>query len=181
SFDVTLDSTAPTGGTLTVNGVAASGAGTQSYDNDGSFTIGVRTDYTEAQSATASGLAFSTLSRSSASYSAADTCGTYGAPTTLVGTPAQSGLATGCYRYTLTGTDNVGNTVGISTVVKVDTTAPSAPSLTPSNATGGAYYPGSGTRVYFKPDAAAGAFDIAASATDNDSGIASYTFPTGAA
>src|SRR5205807_261175 len=45
SFDVTLDSTAPAGGALTVNGVAASGGGTQSYDADGSFAIGVRTDY----------------------------------------------------------------------------------------------------------------------------------------
>ncbi len=179
SFDVTVDSTAPTGGALTVNGVAASGGGSQSYDNDGAFTIGARTDYAEAQSATASGLAFSTLSRASASFTSADTCGSFGAPTTLVGTPAQSGLATGCYRYTLTGTDNVGNTISISTTVKVDTSAPAAPSLTLSNATGGAYYPGAGTRVYFKPDAAAGGFDIAASATDGDSGVATYQFPAG--
>ena len=95
----------PTAGALTVNTVAASGGGTQSYDSDGTFTIGTRTDYADA----ASGLASSTLTREQGTLSA-DACSAYGAPTTLVGTPAQSGLATGCYRYVLTGTDNVGNT-----------------------------------------------------------------------
>src|SRR5207237_9966817 len=104
-----------------------------------------------------------------------------GGPTRSGGNPTQSGLATGCYRFTLTGTDNVGNAVSTSTIVKVDTSPPTAPHLTLSNATGGAYYPGSGTRVYFKPDAATGGFDIGASSTDSDSGVASYTFPTGAA
>ena len=50
NFTLTSDSTAPTGGALTVNTVAASGGGTQSYDDDGTFTIGVRTDYTDASS-----------------------------------------------------------------------------------------------------------------------------------
>src|SRR5207253_3900575 len=104
-----------------------------------SFTIGTRTDYAEAQSATASGLASSTLVRTNASFSSPDVCGSFGSPTTISGNPAQNGLATGCYRYTLTGTDNVGNSVSISTTVKVDTTDPSAPALTLSNAGGGAY------------------------------------------
>src|SRR5439155_8877928 len=145
----------------------------------GSFTIGTRTDYTETQSATESGLASSTLVRTSASFTSADTCGAFGSATTLVGTPAQSGLATGCYKYTLTGTDNVGNSVSVWTVVKVDTSAPAAPTLSFANATGGSYYPGSGSLVYFKPDAAAGSFDVSASASDGDSGIGSYTFPAG--
>ena len=42
------DSVVPTGGALTVNTVAATGGGSQSYDGDGSFTIGTRTDYTDA-------------------------------------------------------------------------------------------------------------------------------------
>ena len=63
--------------------------------------------------------------------------------------------------------------------MKVDTSDPAAPTLTPSNPTGGAYYPGSGTRVYFKPDAANGGFDISASSSDSDTGIASYGFPAG--
>jgi len=47
------------------------------------------------------------------------TCGAYGSATTIIGTPAQTGLAAGCYRYTLTGTDNADNTVAISTTVKL--------------------------------------------------------------
>jgi hypothetical protein len=172
-FDLTADSTAPTGGALTVNGGAA-------YSSTGNFPINVRTDYSEAQSATQSGLASSTLVRTSAGFSAPDVCGSFGSPTTISGNPDQNGLSTGCWRYTLTGTDNVGNSVSISTTVKVDTSDPATPALTLSNASGGAYYPGSGTRVYFKPDAANGAFDISAGSSDDDSGIASYTFPTGA-
>ena len=173
------DSNDPTGGALTVNGTAASGGGSGSYDSDGNFTIGTRTDYSETQSATESGLASSTLVRTSASFSSADVCGAFASPTTIVGNPAQNGLATGCYRYTLTGTDNVGNTTSIQTTVKVDTSDPSAPTLTISALGGGAYYPGSGTRVYFKPNAANGTFDLTASSSDSDTGVASYGFPAG--
>ncbi len=181
SFTATADSTAPAGGALSVNGTAASGGGSSSYDQDGTFTIGLRTDWTETQTATESGLASSTLVRTTAAYTSADTCGSFGSPTTLVGTPAQNGLTTGCYRYTLTGTDNVGNTTTITTTVKVDTSDPAAPSLSFNAVGGGAYYPGSGSRVYFKPDAANGTFDISASSTDADTGIASYSFPAGSA
>ena len=43
------------------------------------------------------------------------------------------GIVSGfCYRYTLTGTDSVGNTASIFTIVKLDTTAPNfgSPALT---------------------------------------------------
>ena len=63
TFTLTADSAAPAGGALAVNGVAASGGGTQSYDNDGSFTIGLRTDYTD----TTSGLATSRPARTARS------------------------------------------------------------------------------------------------------------------
>ena len=89
-------------------------AGTASTTNAASFTIGTRTDYTDA----ASGLASSVLTRAFAPLTGT-TCGTYGSPSTITGNPAQSGLATGCYRYTLTGTDNAGNTASIFTVVQV--------------------------------------------------------------
>ena len=111
------DVTAPAGGALTVNGTAASVGGTSS-DAGGTFTIGTRTDYTETQGAAASGLASSTLTRDSATYTNG-VCGTYsGSPTTIVGNPNQT-LATGCYRFVLTGLDNVGNTVSVTTDVRV--------------------------------------------------------------
>ena len=61
----------------------------------------------------------SVLTREAAPLSGG-TCGTYGAPTTISGSPAQTGSADTCYRYTLTGTDRVGNTSALTVVVRVD-------------------------------------------------------------
>src|SRR5206468_128544 len=166
SLTFTDDSNAPTGGALTVNGGST-------YSTSGSFAIDVRTDYSETQSSTESGLASSTLKRAAASLTN-NSCGSYGSPTTIVGSPAQS-LATGCYLYTLTGTDNVGNTASLSTTVKVDTSDPSAPSFAFSNFVGTTS--AVGNAVYFLPTSS-GSFDITASSSDGDSGIAGYTFPT---
>jgi hypothetical protein len=114
SFTVTPDTTAPTGGALTVNGVPATSVGSVSANTTGSFPIDLRTDYTEAASSSASGLASSTLTREFGT-----TCASFGTPTTITGAPTQSGLSPGCYRYALTGTDNVGNQVSVSTTVTV--------------------------------------------------------------
>ena len=61
------------------------------------------------------------------------TCGSPGSTTTLTGAPAQSGLATGCYTYVLTGVDNAGNTTSVSTVVQV---RPRVTALALTNGTG---------------------------------------------
>jgi large repetitive protein len=129
------DSTAPSGGALTVNNVAATAITPVSYDTDGSFPIDLRTDYTDGGGE--SGLASSTLVRTSATFSSADTCGAFASPVTIPGSPNQSGLATGCYKYTLTGTDNVGNTVSILTIVKVDTDNPNISLTNPGTPVGG--------------------------------------------
>ena len=98
----------PTGGALTVNGtVARPAAARRATTATARSRSASRTDY---NADAVSGVATSTLTREHGTLNA-DACSAYGAPTTLVGTPAQSGLATGCYRYILTGTDNVGNTV----------------------------------------------------------------------
>ncbi len=121
SITFVSDVAGPTGGALTVNAVAASGAGTTSLDKDGSFTI-ARTEYTIDAG---SGADTSVLTVQTATLAAdGTTCGSFGSSTTIVGAPAQSGLAEGCYRYTLTGTDRVGNTSSMSTTVKVDKTTP---------------------------------------------------------
>ena len=52
--------------------------------------------------------------------------------------------------------------------------------MTPSNATGDAYYSGTGTTVWFRP-AGSGSFDVTASSSDADTGIQGYTFPTAGA
>jgi hypothetical protein len=164
----TDDSNAPTGGALVVNGGAA-------YSTTGSFPIDTRTDYSETQSTTESGLASSTLTRAAASLTN-DSCGTYGSPSTIVGSPSQS-LPTGCYLYTLTGTDNLGNTASITATVKVDTSDPSAPTFSFSNFTGTTS--AVGNTVFFLPTSS-GSFDVTASSSDGDSGIGSYAFPSAA-
>ena len=180
SFTAQSDTTAPTGGALTINGQTASPGGTTSYLTSGTtLPITSRTDYGETQTATASGLASSTLTMKTGTLSA-NTCSSYGAPATITGTTTQTVASGNCYQFTLTGTDNVGNNTSITTTVKVDTTAPSAPTFAFANTTGGVYYQGSGTVVYFNPASGAGSFDITASSTDAETGVGSYTFPIGA-
>jgi hypothetical protein len=83
-----------------------------------------------------------------------------------------------CYRYTLTGTDRVGNTATISTVVKVDTSAPSAPALTLSAATGNTYITSSTSVLINAQATKSGSFQVAATTSDADSGIQKVNFPT---
>ncbi len=181
TFTITPDTTAPTGGALTVNGTNATGAGSTSYNSSGSWTIGTISDYTDS----GSGLTSSVLTRQSATLSssngiAAGNCGSFGSATTIGSraTPiAQALTGPTCYLYTLTGLDNVGNTVTITTTVMVDTTGPSAPSLTLSSATGNTYI--SGTTAYINAQAGkSGSFQAQATSTDNDSGLLKVNFPS---
>src|SRR4029077_3591201 len=103
SLTAQSDPPAPSGGAVTANGTAASGAGTSSYLTSGTtLTINSRTDYTETQSATESGLASSTLTIPPATLTG-NTCGSYGAPATITGTTAQTVASGNCYLLTLTG------------------------------------------------------------------------------
>ena len=74
--------------------------------------------------------------------------------------------------------DNVGNVSSVSTqTVKLDTSAPTAPTgFTFSSATH-AYWPGSGSTVYFQSGGSGGFTVAAAGSTDGDSGVAGYTYP----
>jgi hypothetical protein len=176
TLTLTNDTTVPTGGVLSVNSTAASGVGTTSTSTTGSFSIGTRTDYAETQGTTQSGLASSTLVRDEAPLSADGTgaCGTFASATTIVGTPAQSVATDKCYRYTLTGTDNVGNSVSISTIVKVDT-PPNAPVLT-ITATGGFAF-ANGTTAYYGTTGTSSSLAVSATTSDPETGIQSVTFP----
>ena len=128
-----------------------------------------------------SGIASQTFTRATATL-VNDICGSFAGsdPVTITAGNDADTLTTGCYRYTLTATDNVGNQVVTqSAIVKVDATAPTAPTLTLSNATGSAHYPGSGSTIWFRSAAGAGgSFDVTASSTDAQTGVASYSFPT---
>jgi hypothetical protein len=180
-FTITPDTTNPTGGALTVNGTAATGGGSTSYSNSGAFNINAISDYGDS----GSGLASSTLTRQSATLSSSDgvadgSCGSYGGATTISSrsTPISQTLSgPTCYLYTLTGTDNVGNTTSISTTVKVDTSGPSAPSITLSSASGNTYI--NGGVVYINSQSGrSGSFQASATSSDSDSGILKLNFPS---
>jgi len=177
-FSVVPDTTAPSGGALTVNGTAATAAGSSSYNLTGGYPIATRTDYTEAQSPTQSGLRSSTLTLATAALSN-NACGTFGTPSTITGAPTQSEPA-GCYRYTLTGLDNVGNQASVSTTVLVDNSQPTTPSLAFSGTSGNVFLKTSTNALYFRP-AAGGAFTVTAASTDAQSGIREYKFSSLAA
>jgi hypothetical protein len=167
TIDFQADDTGPTGGALTVNGIAATSGGSTSTARLG-FPINVRTDFSADAG---SGFASSVLTRETAPFTGG-TCGSFGSSTTITGNPTQTGLTTGCYRYTLTGTDQVGNTSSVSTVVRYDATAPTQ-SVSLSSAGGASL---TGTNIYTR-SAAAGSFTLTSAVTDDQTGPASVVFP----
>ena len=85
-----------------------------------------KNDFAETQTANASGLATGTnvITRASATLSN-NACGSF-SEAVPVSTPSDTVPADGCYRYTLTGVDIVGNqATATSTIAKVDTVKPS--------------------------------------------------------
>jgi hypothetical protein len=105
-------------------------------------------------------------------------CGTFGsfAAVTLV-SGTDTSLATGnCYRWQVKVKDNVGNVSppAASTDAKVDTTPPTAPNL---HFAGLVNAGATGNVVYYRPSAAA-SFTISAAASDPESAVTSYSFPS---
>jgi Chitobiase/beta-hexosaminidase C-terminal domain/PASTA domain len=159
TFTVTPDSTAPAGGSISVPAYSAS------------TTVTI----TSANFADAgSGIGTNVITRSVADLSGPGSCGSYSGSTT-VSSPDTVPTDGKCYRYTLTGTDNVGNTATVTDEVLVDTTAPSAPALTLSESVAGLH--ADGTTLWFNGSAANGDFTVAAAASDAQSGIAKVGFP----
>jgi len=120
ALTLTPDSVGPIGGALSVNSTVATSGGSSSLTNATSYSIS-RADF---NADTGSGVASSVLTVRYAPW-LNHACGTYGPATTITASPTQTeSSGDGCYRYTLTGTDNVGNTSTLTTTVEVDTTPP---------------------------------------------------------
>ncbi|MDX6448958.1 MAG: hypothetical protein QOD08_1421, partial [Gaiellaceae bacterium] len=166
SFTVTIDSSAPTGMSASVAGgyaVATSIPVTLANGSDTGSGLDVSSAVLERDEAPLSGGACDPFP------------GSWTTVTLSGGNDAtvQNGK---CYRYRYSIYDRVGNQ-GISAAsatVKVDTSAPSAPSLTFSGLTN-AFDNGSGT-VFYR-GVAAGGFTVAAASSDAQSGVASTSFP----
>ncbi|HET7572565.1 MAG TPA: hypothetical protein VFJ77_07850 [Gaiellaceae bacterium] len=138
TVDVTLDvdTTAPapnpgpdtstlgSSGDLIVNGARA-----DTYSTTGTYDASWA-PFTETEASGAAGLLSSATTREVSTLTN-NTCPSYGSASDISGTNPthESSLATDCYRYTLTGTDNVGNATTIQYVVKVDRTGPSGGSI----------------------------------------------------
>jgi hypothetical protein len=172
SFTVNADSTAPAGGALKVNGTDATAVPTSSYLTAGSsVSIDSRSDYTDA----GSGIATSTLTMETGTL-AHNGCSAWGAPATIAGTTAQSVSNGHCYRFTLTGSDHVGNTASISTVVMVDTTAPTTTGVIFSGlSAGNTYDDGHGT-LWYRPSTGGAFVATLTGAADPETDVAGYTF-----
>ena len=127
STTVRVDRIAPTGGAVTVNGAAASGAGSTSTRTTSDVDVTTLVAYADAES----GIASSTLVRTFAPMSAG-VCGAFdpASAVTVSGTGVISGLADGCHRFTLTGTDLAGNASSVFTTVRLDASAPTSGSIT---------------------------------------------------
>jgi hypothetical protein len=167
------DSTAPSGGSVDGTGLTGTG-GRYSTSTAISVAFAKGTD---------SGVGLATtgflLQRATATLTAG-TCGTYGGYTTIVTDPATSPYADtvtdqACYRYQYVAADLLGNSGTYSGGdVKVDTTAPSAPSLA-SSALTNTYL--SGTNLYYRAAAGSGSITLTASSADAASAVLSYAFP----
>lgn len=159
------DSTPPAGGSVTANVGSA-------YNHTGSVPLSV-SNFTDS----GSGIASNALTRSSTTL-AGGSCGTtWSAPVAVTpsGGVDPATLSTGCYRYTLTGIDNVGNTASVaSSTVEVDTNAPAF-----ALATGGTAVLASGSTVYFA-GSGAGSFTVTASdAATGVTGLSAGALPSG--
>jgi hypothetical protein len=180
-LNVTIDNTAPSGGSVDAIGLGGTGA---RYSTQTSLTIALSRGTDPG-----AGLAVGhQLLRASATLTSTGTsdgvCGSFGTftqvgalnPGATVSDPGLPDKA--CYRYKYIVPDALGNKATYqSPDVKVDATPP-PPSTLSFSASGNAFWPGAGTAVFYRPTATSGSFKVTASANDLISGIADFTFPS---
>ena len=170
-----IDVTGPTGGSIDATGLV--GAGSR-YATSTTLSLAL------AKGTDPSGVAVTgnLVLRATASLTG-DTCGSFGSYSLVTGgTDPSSTLADtvadqACYSYQYVVLDTLGNaTTYTSPSIKVDTSAPSVPTLAFSAFTN-TWWPGSGSTVYYRSGATPGSVTVTAAATDPASGVASYVFP----
>ena len=171
------DTTGPTGGSVDASNLGGTGG---RYST--STTLSLVLDPGDDPSGIADSGA--TLKRATATLTNG-TCGTFGTYTLVTGgtdpiSPKSDTVTDhACYRYEYAVTDSHGNPrTYTSGDIKVDTTAPAAPTLGFSAFTNAA---STGSTVYYRSAAANGSFTVTPSGSDAQSGLSSYTYePFGA-
>jgi YVTN family beta-propeller protein len=168
------DTTGPAGGLVDASGLVGTGS---RYASSTTLSL-VLAKGTDASGVAATG---ATLKRATATLTGG-TCGAFGTYTTVTGgtDPASPKSDTvtdqACFSYQYVVLDTLGNaTTYTSPDIKVDLTAPAAPSLAHSAFTN--TYWSSGAVVYYRSAASSGSFTTTSTATDTTSGIASHAFP----
>ena len=164
------DLAGPTGGSVGATGLVGTGS---------QYSTSVSLNLVLAAGSDPSGLdsANARLDRYSAPLSGG-TCGTYGDAETVATAPTspRTDLVDDarCYVYEYVVADSLGNaTTYSSSEIKVDTTAPTAVSVSGTSGTNSHVV---GSTVFYRSNAA-GNFSVTASASDAESGIAGYGFP----
>ncbi len=170
-----IDGAGPTGGSVDSSGLVGNGG---RYSTSATLNLAL-TKGTDPSGLAASG---NTLSRATATLTGG-TCGTFGSYALITGgndpvSPKSDSVSDqACYRYRYIVSDTLGNTTTYTSPdIKVDTTAPAAPTLG-FTAFSNTYWPGSGTTVYYRSTATSGSVTTTATTTDVTSGILSYAFP----
>lgn len=173
TITTTNDVYGPTGGSVDAAGLVGTGA---RYSTSTNLSVAFSKG-TDSAGVAATG---AQLQRATASLTSG-TCGTFGGYALVAGgtdpvSPKTDTVADqACYRYHYVVQDTLGNpTTYASGDVKVDTTAPSAPSLGFSALTNAS---ASGSTVYYRSAASSGGFTVTASGADSGSGIGGYGFP----
>ncbi len=174
------DSEGPSGGSVTATGLGGTGF---------AYTVSTSASLTLVKGTDASGVATTgnLLQRAAATLTSDGTsdgvCGTYGDFATVTGgtdpssTKVDTGLVTGCYLYQYVVLDRLGNsTTYTSGEVRVDTTAPGAPTRS-FQTSGSTYWNGTSSLVYYRSAAPSGSFTVTASTSDPASGVLRYNFP----
>ncbi|GAA4731986.1 hypothetical protein GCM10023350_14200 [Nocardioides endophyticus] len=169
------DLVGPTGGSVDASGLVGTGS---------RYAASTTLSLVLAKGTDPSGVATTgnTLVRATATL-ASGSCGTFGTYTLIAGGTDPVSPKTdvvidqACYKYRYVVLDTLNNAATYTSPdIKVDLTAPAAPSLAHTLFTN-TWWPGSGATVYYRSAASSGSFSATATATDTVSGIASYGFP----
>ena len=164
TLNVTEDSSAPTGHSVTVTGGPVFNALSIP------FVLGDGSDVGAGLN-TASRL----VTRQVASLTSG-VCGSFGDDAFGVSSPDTGVMSGNCYRYVFTIADRVGNVSATATsaAIQVDSDAPSAPTQAITESAADAHAVGS--TLFYRPSGS-GTFTVTATATDPQSGVDKVTFP----